>query len=141
MTTGSCLCGGVAFRFEGGATPIQFCHARRCQKLTGSVLAPEFAVDREAFSWVRGEDLLTHYEAPLLREPPAMLRSFCRVCGSPMPVRLGDTKWMMVLAGVLDDEPEVRPFRRIFTDDVPDWLAESDTMQAFPGRPPANQRL
>ena len=140
-TRGSCLCGAVAFAFEGDATPIQFCHARRCQKLTGSAFAPELAVQHDRFRWVRGEDALTHYEAPLLREPPPMRRSFCRVCGSPMPTRIGESAWMLILAGVLDDDPRVRPFRRIFTDDGPAWSEPDASLQRFPQRPPPNERL
>ena len=32
MIRGSCLCGAVAFEIDGRVTPIQLCHARRCQK-------------------------------------------------------------------------------------------------------------
>ena len=46
MVRGSCLCGGVAFEIDGRLTPIQLCHARRCQKFTGSAFPPEMAAKK-----------------------------------------------------------------------------------------------
>jgi hypothetical protein len=141
MLRGSCLCGAIAFEIEGKLTPIQLCHARRCQKVTGSAFAPEVAAKREHFRWVRGEDLLTTYEAPLLREPPPYRNSFCRICGSPMPVVLEDTPFVVMLAGVLDDSGESRPFRHIFVGQSPPWHTISDALPKFEERPPRDQML
>jgi hypothetical protein len=63
MVSGSCLCGSVAFEIEGRLTPIQYCHATRCRKATGSAFAAEVAALTSAFRWIRGEDLITVYEA------------------------------------------------------------------------------
>ncbi len=32
MVSGSCLCGGVRFRIEGGLAPTQVCHCGQCRK-------------------------------------------------------------------------------------------------------------
>jgi hypothetical protein len=141
MVTGSCLCDAVAFEIEGRLTPIQLCHARRCQKYTGSAFSPEVAAKRSIFRFTRGEELLTQYEAPLLREPPPMRRAFCRVCGSPMPVPLEGTDYMVLLAGVLDDDPEARPFRHIFVGQKAAWEGIADDLPRFDERPPANELL
>jgi hypothetical protein len=141
MIRGSCLCGAVAFEIDGRVTPIQLCHARRCQKFTGSAFSPELAARAERFRWLRGEDNLTHYEAPLLREPPPLRRSFCRTCGSPMPGLQPETGFVILLAGVLDDDPGVKPFRHIFTSHLPAWDAVSDDLPRFAERPPPEQQL
>jgi hypothetical protein len=141
MVTGSCLCGGVAFEIEGRLTPIQLCHARRCQKFTGSAFSPEVAARASRFRWIRGEELLTRYEAPLLREPPPLRRAFCRVCGSPMPVPLEGTDYLVLLAGVLDDDPGARPFRHIFVGQKAAWDAIADDLPRFEERPPPEQTL
>jgi len=141
MIRGSCLCGAVAFEIDGRVTPIQLCHARRCQKFTGSAFSPELAARAERFRWLRGEDNLTHYEAPLLREPPPLRRSFCRTCGSPMPGLQPETGFVILLAGVLDDDPGARPFRHIFTSQMPAWDAVNDELPKFPERPPPEQSL
>ncbi len=49
MLTGSCLCAAVRWDFDGRLTQIQICHAKRCQKATGSAFAPELAAKRERF--------------------------------------------------------------------------------------------
>ena len=141
VVKGSCLCGGVAFEIAGKLTPIQLCHARRCQKFTGSAFSPELAAKSSGFRWVRGEEWITIYEAPLLREPPPLRRAFSRVCGSPLPVALEGTDFVVVLAGVLDEEPDTKPFRHIFVSQDASWHTISDDLPQFEDRPPAGQRI
>jgi hypothetical protein len=141
MIRGSCLCGAVAFEIDGRVTPIQLCHARRCQKSTGSAFSPELAARAERFRWLRGEENVTHWEAPLLREPPPFRKSFCRTCGSPLPVLQPETGFVILLAGALDDDPGVRPFRHIFLGQAAAWDTLDDDLPKFDERPPPDQRL
>ena len=141
MIRGSCLCGGVAFEIDGRLTPSQCCHATRCRKSTGAAFAPEIAARTSSFRWVRGEELITRYEAPLLREPPPFRKAFCSVCGSPVPVVREDSDFVAFLAGVLDGEPETRPFRHIFLSQKAAWYSIDDELPKFDERPPADQRL
>ncbi len=141
MVTGSCLCGGVAFAIDGRLTPIQLCHARRCQKFTGSAFSPELAAKQSRFRWLRGDELVRLYEAPLLREPPPLRRAFCRVCGSPLPVPLEGTDFVVLLAGVLDDDPGTRPFRHVFVDQGAPWDRISDDLPQFQEQPPPDQQI
>ena len=141
MVSGSCLCGGVAFAIDGRLTPIQLCHARRCRKFTGSAFAPELAAKKSRFRWVRGEELVTVYEAPLLREPPPLRRAFCRVCGSPLPLPIEGTEYVVLLAGVLDDDPGSRPFRHIHVAEDAPWNRIDDSLPRFEESPPPEQSL
>lgn len=141
MIKGSCLCGGVSFGIEGKLTPIQLCHARRCQKFTGSAFSPELAAKKSSLRWIRGEELITVYEAPLLREPPPFRRAFCRVCGSPLPTPLEGTAYVVVLAGVLDDDPGTRPLSHIFVDQDAAWNRVDDSLPRFAERPPPELRI
>ena len=141
MVNGSCLCGGVAFEIEGTLSPIQYCHATRCRKATGSAFAAEVAVLAAVFRWTRGEDLITTYEAPLLRQPPPYRHSFCRVCGSPLPVALEGTDFVVLYAGGLDGVPETRPFRHIFVAQQASWHTITDAMPQFAAHDAADERL
>jgi hypothetical protein len=141
MITGTCLCGGVRFEIARWLSPMQYCHATRCQKATGSAFAAELATRASEFRWVRGEDLVTVYEAPLIREPPPYRHAFCRVCGSSLPVRLEGTEFVVLHAGVLDGAPEIRPFRHIFVEQNPSWHAIADDLPRFDRRPPEGERL
>src|SRR5262249_45930173 len=134
MVTGSCLCGCVRFEIDGALTPIQYCHAARCRKATGSAFAAEIAAAASHFRWVRGEDLVTVFEAPLLREPPPYRHAFCRVCGSPLPVRLEGTDFVTLHAGVLDGEPETSAIWHIFVEQRAPWHTITDDMPRFDRR-------
>ena len=141
MIRGSCLCGGVRFEIDGRVTPIQICHARRCQKATGSAFAPELAARADRFRWTQGQELVNVYEAPLLREPPPYRRAFCRVCGGPVPVVREGSDYVVLHAGVLDDDPGARPFREIFLAQRAPWFEIAADVARFEDRVPPEQRL
>jgi hypothetical protein len=141
MIRGSCLCGGVTFQIDGALTPMQYCHATRCRKATGSAFAAELAAKASALRWTHGTDLIAVYEAPLLREPPPYRHSFCRICGSPLPVALGGTDFVVLHAGVLDGDPETRPFRHIFVEEKAPWHTIADEMPQFEQHAPIGERL
>ncbi len=141
MIQGSCLCGDIAFEIAGQLTPIQYCHAARCQKSTGAAFAPELAAKASGFRWLRGEELVSTYEAPLLREPPPFRKAFCKRCGSPLPVLREGTDLVIFLAGVLDGDPETTPFRHIFLSQKTAWYSVNDELTKFDERPPPDQRL
>ena len=141
MIIGSCLCGRVAFEIDGRLSPMQYCHASRCRKATGSAFAAELVALASSFRWARGADLVTTYEAPLLREPPVYRHSFCRVCGSPLPVALEGTDFVVVHAGALDGEPETRPFRHIFVAQRAPWHTITDAMPQFEEHDASDARL
>jgi len=131
MVRGGCLCGSVSFEIDGELTSIQYCHAVRCRKATGSAFAAELAARADTFRWVRGAELVTVYEAPLLREPPPYRHAFCRRCGSPLPVPLEGTEFLALHAGVLDGEPGTQAFRHIFVAQNPSWHTIADEMPRF----------
>ena len=141
MIRGSCLCDGVAFELEGEITPIQLCHARRCRKATGAAAAPELLTEASGVKWLRGSDLIRVYEAPLLDSPPAYRRAFCGRCGSPLPVEIQGSGFMMLNPGTLDDDPGTRVFRHAFVAQKAEWQSISDELPAFDSRPPVPERF
>ncbi len=134
--TGSCLCGAVAFAIDGALSPVQYCHATRCRKSTGAAFAAEVAVDASSFRWVRGEDLVRTWEAPLLREPPPYRRAFCSTCGSPLPLPLEGTTMIVMHAGLLDGDPPIAPAWHAFVAEKAGWHAIADALPRFDQRPP-----
>ena len=141
MVTGTCLCGQVRFEIDGPLTPIQYCHATRCRKATGSPFAAELGADASHLRWIRGEHLVTVYEAPLLRERPPYRHAFCRVCGSPLPVVLEGTAFVALHAGVLDGEPATAPFRHIFVGQGASWHTITDDLPRFEEHAPRAERM
>ena len=132
--SGQCLCGAVRFTIDGWVSPIQACHAQRCRRATGALFAPEIAVQLQGFQWDGDLTCIASYDAPLLHEPPAYRRNFCRRCGSPLPVEL---EGMMILhAGVLDDTSALHIFRHAFTGQKSDLMDLLPDAPQFEGQPP-----
>lgn len=131
MIRGGCLCGGIRFEIARAAGPFELCHCTRCRKASGSAFVPWLGVRREDFRLLQGEELIRRYEAPLRNKPPAYRTSFCGRCGSPVP----DPQWVCdfleVHAGVLDDDPGLRPQRHILVEAKSPWFAITDALPQF----------
>jgi hypothetical protein len=125
---GSCLCGGVRFEVARAVGPFELCHCRRCRKASGASHVAGLGVLVRDYTLLSGAELIRSYEAPVLREPPAYRASFCTRCGSPVPAPRDGESWFEIPAGLLDDDPGLRPDRHIFVEWLPDWDAIHDDM-------------
>lgn len=137
MVRGSCLCGGV--KFEATEVPlIALCHCSMCRKANGAAFESGAAVPAGDFRWTQGEDLIQLYESS-----PGNRRAFCRVCGSRAPSRSRDGSIYYVPAGLLDDDPGVRPALHMFVGSKAPWWEITDELPRFeewvPGYGPEDQ--
>jgi hypothetical protein len=135
MVRGTCFCGGIAIEADRIAL-MRHCHCSTCRKETGSAFGTVAVVEPKDFRFVRGEELIQHY-----RYPPDGVRAFCRVCGSKAPLRLFGDSIVIVPAGLLDDDPGVRPALHQFAGSRACWWEITDTLPRFdkwvPGFEPA----
>src|SRR5262245_39579467 len=115
MIRASCLCGGIRVEAER-VLFLRHCHCATCRKETGSAFGTVAVVQPSDFRWVTGEELVQHY-----RYPPDGTRAFCRVCGGKAPLALFDGKLVIIPAGILDDDPVVRPVIHQFTSEKAPW--------------------
>jgi hypothetical protein len=128
MIRGGCLCGGVRFEIARAVGPFELCHCSRCRKASGSAFAAYLGVQREDFQLLQGEELIRTYEAPLRDKPPAYRKCFCGRCGSPVPDPKSESPWVELAAGVLDDDPGLRPERHILMELKSPWFTISDAL-------------
>jgi len=128
MLRGSCLCGGVRFEIERVAGPFELCHCSRCRKVSGSAFAAGLGVRTEDFRLLSGAELIRDFELPLLEHPPPYGVSFCSRCGSTVPNPAPDSEFFEVAAGLLDDDPGLRPDRHIFTHLKSSWYEIADEL-------------
>ena len=128
MIRGGCLCGGVRFELTRAAGPFELCHCSRCRKASGSAFVAGLGVRVEDFRLLAGAELIRSYEAPILEFPPAYRVSFCSRCGSPVPDPRPGEEWFEVPAGLLDDDPQLRPDKHIFVDRKSAWFEIHDTL-------------
>ena len=122
---GSCLCGEVHYEITGSLGVFQYCHCSRCRKFTGSAYAPNIIVAPDQFEWLQGEEHLGRFE---IKDARHFATSFCTQCGSSLPWKTQSEKAVVIPAGTLDIDPEIRPFQNVFYDSKADWYQEASEL-------------
>ena len=124
---GSCLCGAVAFEFEGRPLEMVNCHCRSCRRAMSAGFATFVTVEAEAFRWLAGESNVVRYSGT---GSPHAKSAFCGICGSPMP-RNAPSGRVDIPAGSLDDDPGVRPGANLHVAERADWVGLDPDLPAF----------
>jgi hypothetical protein len=117
---GSCLCGEFRFELKKVIGPFEICHCNRCRKRSGSNGLAMVGVDAEDFQLLSGKGSVSSYEAPVLNGSPSYHSFFCAGCGSPLPPPKPAGKFE-IPAGLLDDDPGIRPDKHIYTELAAPW--------------------
>ncbi len=136
---GRCLCGEIVFEFGGPTCSIELCHCSRGRRTTGSAFAAEFYVNPAKFRWTKGENVISLYDAPILRNPPAYRVSFCRNCGSQVPTVRDGASVISIPAGFVEGKIDARVSDQIFVSLRANWfdptrLSHTPTYDAGPPR-------
>ena len=122
MIRGGCACGGIRFESEA-VRSLTHCHCTICRKLTGAAFATYAHVEKAKFHWLEGEQLITRYEST-----PGSFRAFCRICGSLVPGQAPYLATVSIPAGLLDDDPGVRPRLHVFASSKAPWWEINDDL-------------
>lgn len=123
MLKGSCLCGAVAYRVEGGIESASHCYCTMCQKQHGAASGTYANVARAGLSIERGDSLIAEYASS-----DHGRRSFCQVCGSTLFWRSEQSpERIAVTLGTLDTAFTEPVEIELHTDTKPDWLPVKDT--------------
>ena len=80
---------------------------------------------------MQGGDLIKTYEAPIRESPPGYRFCFCGRCGSPVPDLSSAASWVEFPAGLLDDDPQIRPDKHIYVDAKSTWFDITDDLPQF----------
>jgi hypothetical protein len=126
MTTGSCVCGEVAWEVSAPLSWMTHCHCSRCRKAHGTAFGTYAAAHARAFRFTRGAASLRSFPSS-----PALTRTFCARCGSKLPVHWEDEVHMP--AGTLDGELGVRPSRHLFVASKAPWHTIHGLLPQEPG--------
>ena len=137
---GRCLCGTVVFEFQGQATPIELCHCVRCQRAYGSAFAATFYVKAADFRWLQGRDTISMFDAPIRDKPPPYRHSFCRVCGSPLPIVREDTPTVEIPAGCVQGEFGSRPLHEQWVRQSAPWWSVDLPLRSYDETVPLHER-
>jgi hypothetical protein len=112
------------------------CHCRDCQHVTGGSFAPAVVVPSEAFRVTRGQFRYHFTDSPARGKHK---RGFCAKCGSRITgaeSEAGDSPYVGVLVGSLDDPSWFRPQMDIFVSDAQPWDQMDPAIPKFEQYPP-----
>ena len=130
---GSCFCKKVSYELSGNMGVFQYCHCSRCQKVTGSAHAANLFVAPADFKWLSGEEFVGRYDPP---DTKYFSTSFCSNCGSSLPWLSKSGQVVIVPAGSLDDDPQIRPSQNIYCDSRSAWDTAASIMPEYAEGPP-----
>lgn len=130
---GSCLCGSVNFEIDGDFESFFLCHCSYCRKDTGSAHAANLFSNNAKLKWNSGQELVKNFKLPATRHT----KSFCKECGSAMPIEVAALGLVVVPAGSLDDNISIKPTAHIFTASKANWDENLENVYSFEGYPQA----
>ena len=130
---GSCLCKKVSYAIKGNLGIFQYCHCSRCRKFTGSAFAANIIVSPDDFQWLTGEEYVGRYE---LEGAKHFATSFCKSCGSSLPWLGQSRRAVVVPAGTLDDDPQIRPSKNIYCLSRASWYTDPGKLPEYDELPP-----
>lgn len=129
--TGNCLCGAVAYSFEGEPLSVGLCHCRDCQRASGTLFQHAIVIRRSQLS-LEGDFASFEVEGG----KDKITRKFCPKCGSGVLMEPHVApKVAIIEGGTLDDPSAFKPAREVFTAGKPSWLHTVEGIPAF-GRGP-----
>ncbi|MBR9884837.1 MAG: GFA family protein [Oceanospirillales bacterium] len=134
---GSCLCGSVQYEITGHLGIFQYCYCSRCRKFTGGAFSANMFVAPDQFRWTKGEVHVARFALP---EAKHFATAFCRCCGSSLPWQAQTGKAVVVPAGTLDADPELRPSQSIFCASRAVWFTDPDSLPAYDEMPSRKKR-
>lgn len=124
MIKGSCLCGKIEYELAEQGQFINNCHCSRCRKASGAAFGSFLHISKDYFKWLKGEDDIQVYKTS------EIIRSFCKTCGSCIPSILEEYNHVVVPAGTLDDDPNLKPIVNIYTGSKASWYTITDNLTA-----------
>lgn len=129
--SGQCLCAAVKFRISGTFESFFLCHCSRCRKDTGTAHAANLFSTSARITWVSGTDQIRTFTLPGSRHA----KSFCRTCGSALPMSQADGGFIVVPAGCLDSPIDLRPTAHICLADRAMWDNDLNAVPGMDGLP------
>ena len=125
---GSCLCGSVKFEIRPPLSAFRYCNCSRCRKASGRAHAANVFLPQAQFTWLAGEELINRFDLPGAKRFAVW---FCSRCGSRVPHKVRDGDNVLIPAGLLDDDPVMRPENTIFWGSRAPWYIEPHEMPRF----------
>jgi len=130
---GGCFCGAIRYRAEGAPSGSMLCHCRTCRRVAGAPVVGWLTFPIASFRFIRGEP-------DELQSSPAVLRTFCRQCGTPLTYRHESEAGTLDVATATLDYPNAFPptHHSWLSHDLA-WLKFGDGLPGFPESRPKEE--
>jgi hypothetical protein len=86
----------------------------------------------DKIEWQSGEGLIKRFDLP---DAKRFSNCFCTDCGSQVPYISRDGTFLIVPAGYVSGDPEIRPSANIFWEERPCWFDEGKSANTFESYP------
>ena len=123
---GSCLCGACVFELKGRISAVGKCYCSKCQKVSGTGSNAVHWAKPENLEWISGEKNSNSYTTE-----SGWGSTFCRDCGSPLPMMPKDKSMWFVPAGLMDGQTDVNVRGHIWVSNKPSWDEIGDNAPQF----------
>jgi hypothetical protein len=130
--SGQCLCRSVRFEARPPYSAFRYCHCSRCRKASGSAHAANLFLPEAQFKWTAGEALVKRYPLPGAKTFAVW---FCSQCGTRVPHLIPARNEFLIPAGLLENDPGMRPEHSIFWGSKAPWYMETHDLPKFAERP------
>ena len=122
------MCGAVRFRVHGEPINVRICHCRNCQKAMGAPFLARALFPHSALS-VTGET--ARYPSS-----EALVRVFCKTCGTRLFAWRKNPAWAGVALAAFDDRNAFAPTEHIWVSEKMDWVTLDDGLPQYRGTVP-----
>jgi hypothetical protein len=125
VANGGCLCASVRYRVLGEPLAQSFCYCKSCRLASGAPSVAWIVVRRVDFEWVKAEP--ARY-----RSSPAVVRTFCGKCGTPMTYQHDDGPDTIDVTTATLDHPEAfPPSREVWLEHKLPWEPSGANLERF----------
>jgi hypothetical protein len=94
--------------------------------VSGGAHVTNIFVNTDQIIWIEGQNNVTRCDLP---EAKRFSHGFCKTCGSAVPYALRDKTKIVIPAGSLDENPQIRQQEIIFWDHRPQRYSESKELE------------
>lgn len=113
LRIGKCLCGESQVTIPILCTKVGICHCSMCRKMSsGPWMGIQSPIEATRFS---GDNIITYHSSKFA------CRKFCAKCGSSLTHEPKHTPYIVVSAGIFNDQNDLIVSHEIYSDRKPKW--------------------
>jgi hypothetical protein len=125
LYTGGCNCSVIRYKVCGSPGMVAYCHCDDCRKSGGSVVAVLAGFRRDGFE-------ITNGNPTCFGATPAVRRSFCSICGTPLFYENRDfPENIYIHIGSFDQPEKLPPDRHTWVSDRISWHVIKDSLAQY----------